>query len=78
MKDFKNADLIVEALNTYTQMSTIVKKESKENMACYDIDKLNLLSSYNVDIASLLAGFTAIIYQKGKDDAIKELKEKIG
>jgi hypothetical protein len=72
MKDFKNLDKVVSALETYDQMKIIFNKE-RDSSTRYPYD-LHLKDKYGVSPSSILSAYTDLWYLKGKEDAINELK----
>ena len=76
MKDFKNLDKVVYALEAYDQMNIVCFKEKDDN-GCREYFSRYLSNKYNIPISSLLSAYTELWYQKGKEDALKELKDKL-
>ena len=74
MEKDESLNYAIEAIKVYTQIKSIYNLE--KGCEHYHVDAYTA-SRYGIDIASLLSGLIECIYQKGKKDALQELKDKI-
>jgi hypothetical protein len=67
---------IEEALETYSNIRTTYNIEKYKTCKDYALSK-EFCQEYGIERTSLLSGILELFYQKGKEDALKELKDKL-
>ena len=75
-EDIETLRNIIENTKITAELKSVYKIESKKR--CKDLVlSRKMLNEYGLEITGLVAGFIELFYQKGKEDALKELKEKL-
>lgn len=66
----------IEAIKVYSQIETIYRQQSIKNPNCHP-KNMSLIRELGLDVKDLLPAFISFFYEKGKEDALKELKESL-
>tara|TARA_R110000782_G_scaffold124681_1_gene216160 strand:- start:18 stop:254 length:237 start_codon:yes stop_codon:yes gene_type:complete len=75
-EDIETLKNIIENTKITTELKSVFKIERKKNPRNLVLSN-QMLNEYGLEMTGLVAAFIELFYQKGKEDALKELKDKL-